>query len=112
MAGDAHFIPGWQALNIRWEDVARRDRHPHPQNGTGEHLIGGGRARAVDIGELDDEVVNGTHLRHAYSVLGAFSRNFCMSQAPVGQRSAQRPQCRQRSSSLAMMRPVLSAVEM
>ena len=38
------------------------------------------------------------------------SRNFCMSQAPVGQRSAQRPQCRQTSSSLAMMRPVFSDV--
>ena len=35
------------------------------------------------------------------------SRNFCMSQAPVGQRSAHRPQCRQTSSSLAITRPVL-----
>ena len=33
-----------------------------------------------------------------------------MSQAPVGQRSAQSPQCRQTSSSLTMTRPVLSAV--
>ena len=32
-----------------------------------------------------------------------------MSQAPVGQRSAQRPQCRQTSSSLTMIRPVPSA---
>ena len=31
-----------------------------------------------------------------------------MSQAPVGQRSAQSPQCRQTSSSFAMMRPVFS----
>ena len=31
-----------------------------------------------------------------------------MSQAPVGQRSAHRPQCRQTSSSLTMTRPVLS----
>src|SRR5436309_16127500 len=34
-------------------------------------------------------------------------QNFCMSQAAVGQRSAQRPQWRQTSSSFAMMRPVL-----
>jgi hypothetical protein len=33
-----------------------------------------------------------------------------MSQAPVGQRSAHRPQCRQTSSSLTMTRPVLSGV--
>ena len=31
-----------------------------------------------------------------------------MSQAPVGQRSAQRPQCRQTSSSLTITRPVFS----
>ena len=37
-------------------------------------------------------------------------RNFCMSQAPVGQRSAHSPQCRQTSSSLTMTRPVLSTV--
>ena len=39
------------------------------------------------------------------------SRNFCMSHAPVGQRSAQRPQCRQTSSSLAMIRPVFSGAD-
>src|SRR5215207_6761550 len=38
-------------------------------------------------------------------------RNFCMSHAPVGQRSAHRPQCRHTSSSFAMMRPVLSPAE-
>src|SRR5258706_5534461 len=39
------------------------------------------------------------------------SRNFCMSHAPVGQRSAHSPQCRQTSSSLAMIRPVRSSGE-
>ena len=34
-------------------------------------------------------------------------RYFCMSQAPVGQRSAHSPQCRQTSSSFTMTRPVL-----
>ena len=32
--------------------------------------------------------------------------DFCMSQAPVGQRSAQSPQCTQRSSSFTITRPV------
>jgi len=34
-----------------------------------------------------------------------------MSQAPVGQRSAHKPQCKQTSSSLAMTRPVFSGAE-
>src|SRR3546814_3491950 len=33
------------------------------------------------------------------------NKNFCMSQAPVGQRSAHRPQCRHTSSSLTITRP-------
>ena len=37
---------------------------------------------------------------------GISSSNFCMSQAAVGQRSAQRPQWTQRSSSLTITRPV------
>ena len=37
--------------------------------------------------------------------------DFCMSQAPVGQRSAHSPQWRHTSSSLTMTRPVLSASE-
>src|SRR5687768_3584285 len=47
-------------------------------------------------------------LRHPGPAPAIFSRNFCMSHAPVGQRSAHRPQCRHTSSSFAMMRPVLS----
>ena len=39
------------------------------------------------------------------------SRNLRMSQAPVGQRSAHRPQCRQTSSSLTMTLPVFSTSE-
>src|SRR5688572_26849756 len=79
----------------------------------------------VDVGELDDEVVDGFDAVHATASLGTaclgeglsrqlgpawvvFSRNFCMSQAPVGQRSAQRPQCRQTSSSFTITRPVFS----
>ena len=37
--------------------------------------------------------------------------NFCMSQAPVGQRSAQKPQCSHTSSSLTMTRCVFNGAE-
>ncbi len=111
MARDPHFVPGGKALDVGGEDVARSDRHAHAQNGAGEHLVRRRRTRAIDVGELHHKVIDGFYRRHAYSVLGAFSRNFCMSQAPVGQRSAQSPQCRHRSSSLTMTRPVLSPAE-
>ena len=111
---------------LRGEDVARADRHAHAQDGLGEQLVGRGRARAVDVGELDDEIVDGFDAASCRPPRGCFvgaasrqpgpawvmsSRNFCMSQAPVGQRSAHRPQCRQTSSSLAITRPVFSAPE-
>src|SRR5690606_278155 len=88
-----------------------------------EQLVGRSRARTVYVGELDDEVVDrqplggGAHaatgrlLRQPVPACVVSSRNFCMSQAPVGQRSAQSPQCRQTSSSLTMMRPVPSVSE-
>ena len=55
--GDAHLVPGRQALNVGREDVARRHRHAHAQNGAGEHLVRARRSGAVDVGEADDEVV-------------------------------------------------------
>src|SRR3989442_9069212 len=55
---DANLEPGRQALNIGREDVARRDRNTHAQDRLGEQQIRRRRARAVDVGELDDEVVN------------------------------------------------------
>ena len=42
----------------------------------------------------------------SWSAYGVSNSNFCMSQAAVGQRSAQRPQCTQRSSSLIITLPV------
>ena len=104
---DPHLVPGRQPLDIGREDVARADRHAHAQDGLGEQLVGRRRARAVDVRELDDEVVY-LGLRHAGPACVTFRRNLRMSHAPVGQRSAHSPQCRQTSSSLAMMRPVLS----
>ena len=55
--GDAHLVPGRQALNVGREDVARRHRHAHAQNGAREHLVRARGPRAVDVGEADDEVV-------------------------------------------------------
>ena len=126
---DAHFIPGGKALNVGRENIARTDRHAHAQNALGEQFVGRSRTRAVDVGELDDEVVDRADgLAHVVTsaVLGRLSpllrqagpacvvcnKNFCMSEAPVGQRSAHKPQCRQTSSSLAMMWPVLKVPEM
>ena len=43
----------------------------------------------------------------AYPAWVMSMRYFCMSHAPVGQRSAHRPQCRQTSSSFTITRPVL-----
>ena len=85
-----------------------------------QQRVGAGRARAVDVGDLDDEVVYAASgMSCALAVLRAHRcasslgvramldrTDFCMSQAAVGQRSAHRPQCTQRSSSLTMTRPV------
>src|SRR5260370_6458338 len=62
-----------------------------------------------DCDTIGSELVRDSQrLRHAGPARVMSRRNLRMSQAPVGQRSAHRPQCRQTSSSLAMMRPVFS----
>src|SRR5438132_12095156 len=53
-------------------------------------------------------VKDGHRLRHAGPAIVVSRRNLRMSHAPVGQRSAHSPQCRQTSSSLTMMRPVFN----
>src|ERR1700720_801611 len=63
----------------------------------------------LDCDAIGSELIESGHrLRHAGPARVMSRRNLRMSQAPVGQRSAHRPQCRQTSSSLAMMRPVFS----
>ena len=57
--GDTHLKPRGQALDIRGKDVPRRHRHAGAQDRLGEHAIRAGRAGAVDVGELHDEVVDG-----------------------------------------------------
>ncbi len=116
--GNAHLVPGRHPLDVGRKDVARRHRHAHAHDGPGKQFVGRCRARAIDIGELDDEVVaafDGIHLAHVLRASVPASahcmKNFCMSQAPVGQRSAHMPQCRQMFSSLTMTRPVFRPSE-
>src|ERR1700732_4100273 len=62
-----------------------------------------------DCDAIGSELVKDSHrLRHAGPAIVISRRNFRMSHAPVGQRSAHRPQCRQTSSSFTMIRPVFS----
>src|SRR5262249_61233171 len=87
---------------------------PHAHDRTREQLVGARGARAVDVGEPDDEVVYAADraaTRHLSSAWVMSMRYFFMSQAPVGQRSAHSPQCRHTSSSFTMMRPVFSGSE-
>jgi hypothetical protein len=129
--GDANLVPRRQALDVGRKDVARGDRNAHAQDRACEEAVCGSRARSVDVGELDDEVVDacvhgdqsaamapasaaaGTDLGgcRRSAACAASIRNFCMSHAPVGQRSAHSPQCRHTSSSLTITRPVLSRAD-
>ena len=61
---DAHFVPGGQSLNIRGENVSWAHRDTHAENRLGKHAIGTGGAGAIDVGELDDEVVDGFFWLH------------------------------------------------
>src|SRR5690349_18148096 len=66
-----------------------------------------------DCDAIGSELVKSGHrLRHAGPACVMSRRNLRMSHAPVGQRSAQRPQCRHTSSSLTMMRPVFNELPM
>ena len=61
------FIPGRHALDIAWKDVARAHRYAHAHHGLGKQLIGRSRSGAVDVGKLDDEIVDGFDAFHAVS---------------------------------------------
>ena len=113
--GHAHLVPGRQTLDVARKNVARGDRHAHAQDRLREQRVGAGRPRSVDVGELDDEVVDALEtgyafckLQHACSACATSIRKRCISHAPVGHRSAHRPQCRQTSSSFTITRPVFS----
>jgi len=97
---DTYFVPRGQALDVAGEDVARRRRHPHADDRPGKQRVGTGRARSVDVGEFHHEVVDRLQLAHASAPAAVrcgatdarSNRKRCMSHAPVGQRSAHRPQ--------------------
>ena len=59
-----HLVPGGQALDIAGENIAWTHWHAHAQDRLGKQLVGRGRARAVDVGELDDEIVDGFDAFH------------------------------------------------
>src|SRR5690606_13372685 len=115
MAGlaDTDLVPGRQALDIGREKVLAADRHPHPEDRLHQQRVRARGTRPVDVRELDDEVVYPL-LQHDASVAsipssaayGTTSFDFCMSHAPVGQRSAHSPQCTHRFSSLIITRAV------
>ena len=65
MAGftDPDLEPRRQALNVRREDVPRCRRNAHAEERLREHAVGGGRAGAVDVRELDHEVVDAKALQ-------------------------------------------------
>ena len=117
--GQADFIPGRQALDVGREQVLAHHGHAHAEDRLHQETIGRGRPGPVHIGDLDDEVVHthigldiGDNIHSAATPLTSSSAcgmkmsASCMSQAEVGQRSAHRPQCRHKSSSLTMTRPV------
>ncbi len=106
---DADLVPGGQALDVGREQVFAGDGNAHAEDGLHDEAVGAGRSGSVDVGQFDGEIVYaGTHASESTGLpaYGINSSNFCMSHAAVGQRSAHRPQCTHRSSSLAMMRPV------
>ncbi len=57
VGGDADLVPGRQALDVRREVVLADHRHAAAEDRLHDERVGARRARAVDVGELDDEVV-------------------------------------------------------
>ena len=90
----ADLVPGRHALDVRREDVARRDRHAHPQDRLGEQAVGRGGTRAVDVGELDDEIVGALDLRH-----GATPRRLRRARRARGGPAGGSGACRRRATS-------------
>ena len=124
---DADLVPGRQALDVRREVVLAHHRDAAAEDRLHQQRVGARRAGSIDRGDLDHEIVDaggsGRHgalfawpqalLRLAAAVAEGWSAarghltvDFCMSQAAVGQRSAQSPQCTQTSSSFTITRPV------
>ncbi len=54
----------WQALDIRGEDILGGHRQPHTKQGLGKHIVGTGGAGTIDVGKLDNEIVDGFYTFH------------------------------------------------
>ena len=54
---NANLEPGRQTFDVRREYVARCHRDAHPEQGLGEHAVGGSRAGAVYVREANHEIV-------------------------------------------------------
>src|SRR4029450_3959260 len=83
---DAPLVPSRQALDVGREDVAGRNGDAHTQHRAREQLVGAGGARAVDVGEPDDEVVYAADRAATWHLSFAWVRSmryFCMSQAQI-----------------------------
>ena len=126
----ADLVPGRQPLDVGREVVLARHGDAHAEERLHQQRVGAGGPGAVDVGDLDGEVVVCGVSCDAHACggqvpgfaarcdrarrvsagpprrwrTGSVRVNFCMSQAPVGQRSAHRPQCTQRSSSFTITR--------
>ena len=118
---DPHLEPGRQTLDVRREDVARARRDAHPQDRLGEQRVGARRAGAVDVGEFDDEVVDGGDCRrtgfrlqrHRFSALPK-SSELCLGSTAVRPsrdraRSRSRVRWHRRAGSSASPRGAASA---
>ncbi len=112
---DADLVPRRQSLDVRREEILAADGHAHPKDGLHQQRVGARRAGAVDVRDLEDEVVYPAFLLLSHSsssrrasslAYGIVTVDFCMSQAPVGQRSAHSPQCTHRFSSFSITRAV------
>ena len=107
----ADLVPGRQTLDVGGEVVLAHHRDAAAEDRLHQQRIGARRTGAVDRGDLDGEVVDArrhsAHRATSWSIAcGHLTHDFCMSQAAVGQRSAQSPQCTQTSSSFTITRPV------
>src|SRR5690606_10473199 len=55
---DTHFIPGGQPLDVGRKNIAWADRDAHAKYCLYQQCIRTGRTRTIDVGKLDDKIVD------------------------------------------------------
>ena len=55
---DANLVPGGQSLDVRRKEVLARDGNAHAEDGLHEQAVGARRTGAVDVGDLEGEIVD------------------------------------------------------